>query len=325
MCSAVRRRMLSKGITSSRFAVTPLVTGTGAGDGCGAGSGSGTGNGDGAGSGSGAGTGSGPGTGSGTGGGSGGVGSGVNVSAGDADGAAGAGSGARVPWAASRTSLRVIRPTGPLPRMVLTSRPRSATSRRTIGDVSAASEPAGSAAGDGLVVTGSGAGSGAGGGAGAYETAGAGASGGAAGAGRGSGSGAGAGGAAVAAAGAAAAEAASPSTARRVPTSTVSPSGTRISEITPATGAGTSESTLSVETSNRGSSASTCSPTFFSQRVIVPSVTVSPSWGIVTSTAYSSGGGGLSGSDGRSVQRAAGDRERGLAEHLAEARVRMDE
>ena len=149
MCSAVRRRMLSNGMTSSRFDVTPLVTGIGAGAGCGAGSGSGTGNGDGAGSGAGAGTGSGAGAGSGPGDGSGGgVGSGANVSAGLDDGAAGAGSGARVAWAASRTSLRVMRPPGPVPWMVSTSRPRSATRRRTIGDVSAASaESPGAAAG----------------------------------------------------------------------------------------------------------------------------------------------------------------------------------
>ena len=69
-------------------------------------------------------------------------------------------------------------------------------------------------------------------------------------------------------------------TASRVPTSSVSPSWTRISLSVPAAGAGTSESTLSVETSNSGSSASTWSPTLFSQRVIVPSVTVSPSCGI---------------------------------------------
>ena len=45
----------------------------------------------------------------------------------------------------------------------------------------------------------------------------------------------------------------------------------------------TSESTLSVETSNSSSSRSTRSPTFLNHFVIVPSVTVSPSWGIVTS------------------------------------------
>jgi hypothetical protein len=75
----------------------------------------------------------------------------------------------------------------------------------------------------------------------------------------------------------------SPITARRAPTSTVSPSGTSISVRMPAAGAGTSESTLSVETSKRGSSRLTWSPTAFIQRVIVPSVTVSPSCGIVTS------------------------------------------
>ena len=41
---------------------------------------------------------------------------------------------------------------------------------------------------------------------------------------------------------------------------------------------------MSVETSKSGSSAFTGSPGCFNQRVIVPSVTVSPSWGIVTST-----------------------------------------
>jgi len=69
-------------------------------------------------------------------------------------------------------------------------------------------------------------------------------------------------------------------TASGTPTATVSPSGTRISRTTPATGEGTSESTLSVETSKSGSSTATGSPGRFSQRVIVPSVTVSPSWGI---------------------------------------------
>jgi hypothetical protein len=72
-------------------------------------------------------------------------------------------------------------------------------------------------------------------------------------------------------------------TARRTPTSTVSPSGTRISVSTPAAGEGTSESTLSVETSKRGSSRATVSPIAFIQRVTVPSVTVSPNCGIVTS------------------------------------------
>ncbi len=42
-------------------------------------------------------------------------------------------------------------------------------------------------------------------------------------------------------------------------------------------------STLSVETSNNASSAATESPTFLNHCVMVPSVTVSPSWGRVTS------------------------------------------
>ena len=72
-------------------------------------------------------------------------------------------------------------------------------------------------------------------------------------------------------------------TAISAPTSTVSPSLTLISAMNPAVGDGTSVSTLSVETSNSGSSTATGSPTFLNHLVIVPSVTVSPSWGIVTS------------------------------------------
>ena len=51
---------------------------------------------------------------------------------------------------------------------------------------------------------------------------------------------------------------------------------------TPDAGDGISVSTLSVETSNSASSTFTLSPTFLSQRVTVPSVTLSPSAGIVT-------------------------------------------
>jgi hypothetical protein len=91
----------------------------------------------------------------------------------------------------------------------------------------------------------------------------------------------------------------SETTARIVPTSTVSPSGTRISDTTPPAGDGTSESTLSVETSKSGSSRSIVSPTCFSQRVIVPSVTVSPSCGMITSA---------------NVQSPSGQSERSLAE-----------
>ncbi len=75
----------------------------------------------------------------------------------------------------------------------------------------------------------------------------------------------------------------SPTTAMIVPTSTVSPSWTRISVSVPATGEGTSVSTLSVDTSNSGSSAATVSPICLNHWVIVPSVTVSPSCGRVTS------------------------------------------
>jgi hypothetical protein len=48
----------------------------------------------------------------------------------------------------------------------------------------------------------------------------------------------------------------------------------------PATGDGTSVSTLSVEISNSGSSRATLSPSFFSHFRIVPSTIVSPSCGI---------------------------------------------
>ncbi len=65
-----------------------------------------------------------------------------------------------------------------------------------------------------------------------------------------------------------------------VPTGTVAPSSTRIFETVPATGDGTSVSTLSVEISKSGSSRSTWSPSFLSHFRIVPSTMVSPSWGI---------------------------------------------
>ena len=74
-------------------------------------------------------------------------------------------------------------------------------------------------------------------------------------------------------------------TASFVPTSTVSPSWTRISAITPDAGDGTSVSTLSVEISSRLSSALICSPTCLSHFVIVPSETDTPIWGMTTSVA----------------------------------------
>ena len=57
--------------------------------------------------------------------------------------------------------------------------------------------------------------------------------------------------------------------------------GTSIEIIVPATGEGISVSTLSVDTSNKASSTATLSPTPFNQRVTVPSLTLSPSAGIV--------------------------------------------
>jgi len=92
-------------------------------------------------------------------------------------------------------------------------------------------------------------------------------------------------GAAAGAAAGAEASDASPMRAISVPTSTVSSSGTRISRRTPATGDGTSESTLSVDTSTMGSSSSTVSPTCLSHVVTVPSVTDSPRAGMVTDVA----------------------------------------
>ena len=74
----------------------------------------------------------------------------------------------------------------------------------------------------------------------------------------------------------------SPMTTSGAPTSTSSSSWTRISSITPATGEGTSVSTLSVEISTMASSTATSSPTSLSQRVTVPSVTDSPSAGRFT-------------------------------------------
>lgn len=72
-------------------------------------------------------------------------------------------------------------------------------------------------------------------------------------------------------------------TARTAPTSATSSSATRISDTTPATGEGISVSTLSVLTSSSGSSTATVSPTCFSHRVTVPSVTLSPRAGSLTS------------------------------------------
>src|SRR3546814_7597591 len=113
-----------------------------------------------------------------------------------------------------------------------------------------------------------------------------------------------------------------PITARTAPTSTVSPSATLISVSVPLVGDGTSESTLSVDTSKSGSSSATESPTALNHLVIVPSVTVSPSWGIVMSAI---GGSGSLGAGGLSVQRATGEADHGLAEHLAHRGVGLED
>ena len=99
------------------------------------------------------------------------------------------------------------------------------------------------------------------------------------------GAGSGSAGAAGAAGVVAGASPASPMIAITSPTSMVSSSSARISSKTPATGDGTSVSTLSVETSSNGSSTETVSPTAFNHCVIVPSVTDSPSSGITTECA----------------------------------------
>src|SRR4051794_2191165 len=72
--------------------------------------------------------------------------------------------------------------------------------------------------------------------------------------------------------------------ASTTPTSTVTPTSTRISVTRPAAGDGISVSILSVEISTIVSSRSTQSPGRFFQSAIVPSATDTPIWGIVTST-----------------------------------------
>src|SRR6185312_6539189 len=71
--------------------------------------------------------------------------------------------------------------------------------------------------------------------------------------------------------------------ARRVPTSTVVPSLTRISCSVPVAGLGMSVTILSVSPSQMGSSACTASPGCLSHLRIVPSTTDTPSWGMATS------------------------------------------
>src|ERR1700676_575739 len=71
--------------------------------------------------------------------------------------------------------------------------------------------------------------------------------------------------------------------ARIVPTLTVSPWPTSILSSVPATSDGTSVATLSVSISTSNSSIATLSPSFLCQAATVPSSTVSPSCGMMTS------------------------------------------
>ena len=102
-----------------------------------------------------------------------------------------------------------------------------------------------------------------------------------------------------------------PMRARRAPTGTVESTATSIARTVPAAGDGISVSTLSVETSRSGSSTAIASPTFFNQRVTVPSVTDSPKAGIVTTTpedatGATTGAGGGGGGGGVAAAGAAG-------------------
>src|SRR5215211_166243 len=107
--------------------------------------------------------------------------------------------------------------------------------------------------------------------------------------------------------------------ASSAPTSTVSSACTLMVLRTPATGDGTSASTLSVDTSNSGSSASTRSPSCLIHRVMVPSVIDSPSSGILTGVAMTSSPGS------ELVEAASGEGQVGLADGLGQGRVRVDE
>jgi hypothetical protein len=200
------------------------------------------------------------------------AGAGAAAAGADADGAC----GSILASPAASTSCLRMRPPTPVPLTDARSMLFSAASFRTSGvtygapsEADAAAAAAGArAAGAGAAGFGAGAGFGFGSGLGS-------------GLGSGAGWAAGAGGAGAAAA----AAPASLMTASSPPISTVSSSCATIFVSTPAAGDGISVSTLSVETSSRGSSSSTVSPSCLSQRVTVPSVTLSPSAGIWTAMA----------------------------------------
>src|SRR3954469_7197659 len=201
----------------------------------------------------------------------------------DGNGVTVAAEAASAPVVAS-TSAFVIRPPSPVPATVARSIPRSWASLRTIGDKMLERGPRSGigAGGDAAVACAGncwacGAGWGGGGGGAACV-----------------GGGAASAGAAVPAAALSSAAGAAwgadaplplapePSSISipAVPTGTVAPSATKSFVTVPATGDGTSVSTLSVEISNNGSSALTSSPSALSHFKIVPSTIVSPSCGI---------------------------------------------
>ncbi|CAB4724174.1 unannotated protein [freshwater metagenome] len=97
------------------------------------------------------------------------------------------------------------------------------------------------------------------------------------------------------------AEPETPISPRRAPTATVVSTATSIARSVPATGEGISVSTLSVETSRSASSTATESPTFLSQRVTVPSLTDSPSAGIVMTVPPPDAAGATTGAAGGGV------------------------
>ncbi len=172
----------------------------------------------------------------------------------------------------ARMSFLVTRPPRPVPGTRPTSTLCSAAMRATTGETKVLPSPAPSV-GAGAEAGGAAVSAGCFSGAACSAT--------------GSGSGAGSSSAGFSSAGAAGAAAPDPITASFVPTSTVSPSWTKICCSIPVPGEGTSVSTLSVEISSSGSSAATSSPSCLSHFVIVPSETETPIWGMTTSMAVS--------------------------------------
>ena len=186
------------------------------------------------------------------------------------------------------TSRRVMRPSSPVPVIVAGSSPRSAIMRRTSGDVT---RPAGAGAGAGAEPAGrrgSGGGAGAGGAGAAGGRGGGGRRGGrrrGRGAARASGAGAGSGGLGRGRGGAAGAAPASPTHREaRADLDGVALGHDDLGQHArrPATGPRSRPCRSTPRTAARRRA--TWSPTCLSHLVIVPSVTVSPSWGIVMST-----------------------------------------